>query len=94
MWLKQSQNAETPLVVLVLPKIVAARGIVMNFVITLFTSHITETTNTLQTLFTWKGPIASFDNGKIRSYNDLSKWSSKGKSSEMLGDCPTVTEER
>lgn len=52
MWLKQSQNAETPLVVLVLPKIVAARGIVMNFVITLFTSHITETTNTLQTLFT------------------------------------------
>lgn len=45
-------------------------------------------------LLTWKGLDSSSDNGKIRSYKDLFKCSSKGKSSEVLGDLPTVMEER
>lgn len=51
-------------------------------------------TNTSHTLLTWKGLDSSSDNGKIRSHKELFKCSSKGKSSEVLGDLPTVMEER
>lgn len=92
--MKQSQNAETPLVVLMPPKKLAANGIMVNFVITLLTFQVIETSDTSQTWLTWKGLDSSSDNGKIRSYKDLFKCSSKGKSSELLGDLPTVMEER
>lgn len=41
--MKQSQNAETPPVVLMPPKKLAANGIMMNFVITLLTFQVIET---------------------------------------------------